>query len=43
MAVRDQKAPEGAWLAYEERAHNAFRAYYAYLPKGKSVVNTPCA
>lgn len=38
VAVRDQKAPEGAWPAYEERAHNAFRAYYAYLPKGKSVV-----
>ena len=38
VATRDQKGPEGAWPAYEERAHNAFRAYYAYLPKGKSVV-----
>lgn len=38
VATRDQKGPEGAWPAYEERAQNAFRAYYAYLPKGKSVV-----
>ena len=25
----------GAWLAFEERAFEAFRGYYEYLPKGK--------
>lgn len=25
----------GAWLAYQERAQDAFRAYYEYVPKGK--------
>ena len=38
VATRHQQAPEGVWPAYEERAQDGFRAYYAYLPKGKSAV-----
>ncbi|MDR2325670.1 MAG: alpha-2-macroglobulin [Acidovorax sp.] len=38
VAVVGQKSAEGAWPAFEERAQDGFRAYYAYLPKGKSAV-----
>jgi hypothetical protein len=27
-----------AWLAYEERSFEAYRAYYEYVPKGKWVL-----
>lgn len=33
-----EKQDGRAWLAYEERSFEAFRAYYRYLPKGALVV-----
>jgi uncharacterized protein YfaS (alpha-2-macroglobulin family) len=35
VAQSGQAAPTGAWPAFEERAQEAFRVYYAYAPKGK--------
>jgi hypothetical protein len=34
IATRGQRAPGSAWPAYEERSHEAFRAYYAFVSKG---------
>ena len=35
IATREEKKPGGAaWVAFEERSFEAFRSYYAYLPKG---------
>jgi len=34
MATRDDKRSGAAWPAFEERSFEAFRSYYAYLPKG---------
>ncbi|MFE8645517.1 hypothetical protein ACFX58_10575 [Sphingomonas sp. NCPPB 2930] len=31
---KDTVDPGAAWLAYEERSFEAFRAYYEYVPKG---------
>ena len=36
MLTRGERAHDGhAWLAYEERRQDAFRAYYQFVPKGK--------
>jgi uncharacterized protein YfaS (alpha-2-macroglobulin family) len=35
VAQAGQRGPTGAWPAFEERAQEAFRAYYDYAPKGK--------
>jgi hypothetical protein len=32
---RGEQPREGPWPAYEERAFDAFRAYYAFVPKGR--------
>jgi len=32
---KGEKRPDGPWPAYEERAPDAFRAYYAFVPKGR--------
>jgi hypothetical protein len=34
IATRGERQDNRAWLAYEERSFEAFRAYYRYLPKG---------
>jgi hypothetical protein len=34
IATAGQRAPTGAWPAFEERSFEAFRGYYEYLPKG---------
>jgi uncharacterized protein YfaS (alpha-2-macroglobulin family) len=38
LAASGQKEDWRGWLAYEERAQDGYRAYYAYLPKGKLVI-----
>jgi hypothetical protein len=38
VATRGEKSAEGVWPAFEDRAQDAYRAYYAYLPKGKTAV-----
>ncbi|MDM4766874.1 MG2 domain-containing protein [Pelomonas sp. SE-A7] len=38
MATQGEKREGSGWLAYEERAFEAWRAYYAYLPRGRHVV-----
>jgi uncharacterized protein YfaS (alpha-2-macroglobulin family) len=35
ILTREQKRTGWAWLAYEERRFDAFRAYYQFVPKGK--------
>lgn len=35
LATSDARTSGSAWLAYEERSFEAFRSYYAYVPKGK--------
>ena len=36
LLTRGERTHEGhAWLAYEERRQDAFRAYYQFVPKGK--------
>jgi hypothetical protein len=35
IAQSGQRGPTGVWPAFEERAQEAFRAYYDYAPKGK--------
>jgi uncharacterized protein YfaS (alpha-2-macroglobulin family) len=35
IAQSGQRSPTGVWPAFEERAQEAFRAYYDYAPKGK--------
>jgi alpha-2-macroglobulin len=34
IATRTERSSSGAWLAFEERSFEAFRAYYEYVPKG---------
>jgi uncharacterized protein YfaS (alpha-2-macroglobulin family) len=36
-AKEDSNEQGGAWLAYEERSFEAYRAYYQFVPKGKFV------
>jgi hypothetical protein len=38
IATRGERREGSAWAAYEERSAEAFRAYYAHLPRGKHVV-----
>ena len=38
IATRSEKREGRAWPAYEERSFEAFRSYYAYLPRGKQVL-----
>jgi uncharacterized protein YfaS (alpha-2-macroglobulin family) len=40
IATRGERrdAPTGAWLAFEERGADVFRAYYEWLPRGRHVV-----
>jgi len=33
-----ERSEGGGWLAYQEQSFSAWRAYYAYLPRGKTVV-----
>jgi len=33
--TRGEKSPDWVWPAFEERTFEAFRAYYAFVPKGK--------
>jgi len=35
MDTASEQTDDSAWLAYQERTFEAFRAYYRYLPKGK--------
>ena len=37
MAVRGERREGSGWLAFEERAADAWRAYYEWLPRGKHV------
>ena len=34
IATSGEKSARGAWPAFEERSFEAYRAYYAFLPKG---------
>ncbi len=36
IAARGEEAQGNGWLAFEERSFEAYRAYYQYLPKGKT-------
>ena len=36
LASRGEEAEGNGWLAFEERSFEAYRAYYQYLPKGKT-------
>jgi hypothetical protein len=38
IATQGERREGAAWPAYEERAFEAFRAYYAWLPRGRHVV-----
>ena len=38
IATQGEKREGRAWPAYEERAADAWRGYYAWLPRGKQVV-----
>lgn len=38
IATRGERKEGSGWLAYEERAFEAYRSYYEYLPRGKHVV-----
>ncbi|MCX5789582.1 MAG: hypothetical protein NTX64_13920, partial [Elusimicrobia bacterium] len=38
MATRGEKSEGWVWPAFEERAFDAFRAYYEYVPKGRWTV-----
>ncbi|PTU30924.1 alpha-2-macroglobulin family protein [Stenotrophobium rhamnosiphilum] len=35
LFARGQKRDGAAWLAYEEKRQDSYRAYYEYVPKGK--------
>jgi uncharacterized protein YfaS (alpha-2-macroglobulin family) len=47
LLARGEKREGHAWLAYEERRHDSYRAYYEFVPKGKFAIeytlrlNTP--
>jgi hypothetical protein len=34
LLTQGERSEGGAWLAYEERRQDAFRAYYQFVPKG---------
>jgi len=38
LATRDEKRSGTAWLAFEERGFEAWRAYYEWLPRGRHSV-----
>ena len=38
LAASDEHSGGRGWLAFVERSFEAYRAYYEYLPKGKTVV-----
>jgi uncharacterized protein YfaS (alpha-2-macroglobulin family) len=38
IATRTEKRTGEAWPAFEERSFEAFRSYYEYLPRGKTVI-----
>ena len=38
IATRGEQRSGNAWPAYEERAFEAFRSYYEYMPRGKTVI-----
>ncbi|QPF73030.1 alpha-2-macroglobulin [Roseateles sp. DAIF2] len=38
IATQAEQREGSAWLAYEERAFEAWRGYYQYLPRGKHVI-----
>jgi hypothetical protein len=38
IATQGERREGAGWPAYEERANDAWRAYYAWLPRGKHVV-----
>jgi alpha-2-macroglobulin len=38
IATQGEKREGRAWPAYEERAADAWRGYYAWMPRGKQVV-----
>ncbi|MFO1273681.1 MAG: MG2 domain-containing protein [Rubrivivax sp.] len=38
IATRGEKREGSAWLAFEERAADAWRGYYEWLPRGRHVV-----
>jgi alpha-2-macroglobulin len=38
IATQGERREGGAWPAYEERAPDAWRGYYAWLPRGRHVV-----
>ncbi|GAP38796.1 alpha-2-macroglobulin family protein [Piscinibacter sakaiensis] len=38
LTTRGERREGSAWLAYEERAAEAWRGYWAYLPRGRHVV-----
>ena len=38
IATQGERREGGAWPAYEERAADAWRGYYEWLPRGRHVV-----
>jgi uncharacterized protein YfaS (alpha-2-macroglobulin family) len=38
ISTRTEKRAGEAWPAFEERSFEAFRSYYEYLPRGKTVI-----
>jgi uncharacterized protein YfaS (alpha-2-macroglobulin family) len=38
LLTREERRDGYAWLAFEERRFDSFRAYYRYVPKGRWVV-----
>ena len=38
IATQGERREGSAWAAFEERSFEAFRSYYAYLPRGKHVI-----
>lgn len=39
LAERDSRNAGRAWLAFEERPFDRYRAYYAWVPKGRFTVD----
>jgi len=38
IAAQGERSEGSGWLAYEERSFEAWRAFYAYLPRGRHVI-----
>ena len=38
LATRAERSEGSAWVAYDERAAEAFRRYYEFMPRGRHVV-----